>query len=229
MTKWEADNTRRMMQLLVGDYFGERPEEKLELIRAEKKKRAERLCHWLGCNKESTVLEIGSGMGLTSKHVAGKVKRLVCCDISESFLEAAKRECAELPNIEFIHIDEQPGKLPFEDAQFDMAYSDAVFIHLNLYDIYWYFSEFSRTVKRGGRVFINIMNGSRLELPKLAEMASYYRKNSDSLSKLLCWNSTEAVLAVASHFGFELEPRARLRALLQRRGSQSIDLVFTKR
>lgn len=228
MTSWEANNPQQMMQLLVGDHFGDRPEEKLESIRAEKEKRAARLCAWLGCDKSSTVLEIGSGMGLTSKHVADRVQRLVCCDISESFLEAARRECTGIPNIEFLKLDGRAGELPFGDAEFDAVYSDAVFIHLNLYDIYWYFSEFARIVKKGGRVFINIMNDSKTDFGKLIEMAAYYRKSPSALGNLLCWNSTDAVLAVASHFGFRLEQRARVRALLQSRRSQTKDLLFTK-
>jgi len=58
MSDWEATDVQRAMQLLVGDYYGDRPEEKLDLIRDSKRDRAAYLCRKLGCNKESIVLEI---------------------------------------------------------------------------------------------------------------------------------------------------------------------------
>ena len=139
MSNWEAKDRKHAADLLAGEYFGDRPEEKLDEIRNAKKKRAAYLCRKLRCNKESVVLEIGSGMGFTSKYVA-----------------------------------------------------DAVFIHLNLYDIYWYFSEFQRLVKRRGKVFINVKNASKIDTKVLTLMADFYREDRESLKTLLCWNSVDA-------------------------------------
>ena len=226
MSKWEARDAKHLAALLAGDHFGDHPEDNLDKIRAEKKNRADDLCKKMGCTKESIVLEIGSGMGFTSKYVAENVKHLYCSDISTSFLDTARKECAGVKNIDFIKIEHEPATFAFENEFFDMIFADAVFIHLNLYDIYWYFSEFQRLAKKRGKVFINVMNGSKIDPQKLSQMADFYRKDTDSLKRLLCWNSMDAVLTVASTFGFKLESRGKLGGLVQR---ASVDLLFSKR
>jgi ubiquinone/menaquinone biosynthesis C-methylase UbiE len=226
MSDWEAQDIKRALQLLVGDYFGDRPEEKLDEIRNAKKGRAAYLCKKLGCTKDSVVLEIGSGMGFTSKFIAEKVKQLYCSDISASFLELARKECEGIPNIEFLRIEKEPASFSFPDESFDIIFSDAVFIHLNLYDIYWYFSEFQRLAKKRGKVFFNIKNASKLETDKFSQMAGFYRKDRDSLKRLLCWNSVDAVVTIAEHYGFKLTSKGRLWGLRQ---GPSVDLLFSKR
>lgn len=226
MSDWEAPDVKRAAQLLVGDYFGDNPEEKFDLIRSAKKDRAAYLCKKMGCGKESVVLEIGSGMGFTSKYVAEEVKQLYCSDISESFLEIARKECSGIPNIEFVKIEKEPATFSFPDASFDVIFADAVFIHLNLFDIWWYFSEFQRLAKKHGKVFINIKNAARLETDKFSQMAGFYRKDRDSLKRLLCWNSVDAVVTIADNFGFRLESKGRLWGLVKR---PTVDLLFSKR
>ena len=226
MSKWEARDAKHAADLLAGEYFGDRPEEKLDKIRSAKKKRAAYLCKKLGCNKESVVLEIGSGMGFTSKYVATEVKQLSCCDISASFLDMAKKECSGIPNIEFSRIDEEPATFSFPDEFFDIIFADAVFIHLNLYDMFWYFSEFQRLVKGRGRVFINVKNAAKIDTKVLTQMADFYRDDRDNLKTLLCWNSVGAVITVAKEFGFKLASRGRLWGLYQ---GASVDLLFRKR
>ncbi len=180
----------------------------------------------MGCNKEAVVLEIGSGMGFTSKYVAQEVKHLYCSDISASFLEFARKECSGIPNIEFVRIEKEPATFSFQDETFDIVFADAVFIHLNLYDIFWYFSEFQRLAKKRGKVFINIKNASRIDTNQLSRMANFYQRDRDSLKRLLCWNSVDAVVTVASNFGFKLESKGRMWGLIQR---ANLDLLFSKR
>lgn len=226
MSNWEAQDEKHALRLLVGDYFGDKPEENLDVIRDAKKHRAAYLCKRMGCHKDAIVLEIGSGMGFTSKHIAKNVKKLYCSDISSSFLEVARKECAEIPNIDFVKIESEPASFSFEDRFFDIIFADAVFIHLNLFDIYWYFSEFQRLLKNGGKVFFNIKNASKIDMEKFNQMAGFYRKDRDSLKRLLCWNSVDAVVSLASHFGFRLKSKGRLWGLIQR---ASVDLLFEKR
>jgi hypothetical protein len=57
-------------------------------------------------------------------------------------------------------------------------------------------------------------------------MADFYKRDRDSLKRLLCWNSVDAVVTVASHFGFKLESKGRLSGLVQR---PNLDLLFGKR
>lgn len=238
MSNWEARNEGHALRLLVGDHFGDRPEDGLEAIRSAKKQRAAWLCRKMGLDKESVVLEIGSGMGLTSKHVAAEVQHLYCSDISTSFLEIARKECAGIPNIDFVKIEKEPAVFDFRDEFFDAIFADAVFIHLNLYDIYWYFAEFQRLAKKGGRVFIDIMNASRMDASKFSQMAELYRKDRNSLKRLLCWNSVDAVVTIASTFGFRLESNGSGRGLLRgananlrwgRLRAPTANLLFSKR
>jgi len=226
MSNWEAKDRKHAADLLAGEYFGDRPEEKLDEIRHAKKKRAAYLCRKLRCNKESVVLEIGSGMGFTSKWLAQEVKQLYCNDISASFLEIAKTECSGIPNIEFSRIEKEPANFSFPDEFFDIVFADAEFIQLNLYDIFWYFSEFQRLVKRRGMVFINVKDASKIDTKVLTLMADFYREDRDSLNTLLCWNSVDAVVTIAANFGFKLASRGRLWGLYQ---GASVDLLFRKR
>lgn len=226
MSNWEARNAEHAAELLAGDFYGDRPIENLDLIRSAKKKRAAKLCRKLGCTKESVVLEIGSGMGFTSKHIAEKVNHLYCSDISESFLDVARKECAGIPNIEFVKIKNQPASFSFPDEFFDIIFADAVFIHLNIYDIFWYFSEFQRIAKKRGKVFINIKNASRIEIDKLSQMAEFYRQNRDSLDTLLCWHSVDAIVTIAENFGFRLQSKGKLSWIIQ---GPSLNLLFRKR
>lgn len=226
MSNWEARDAKHAADMLAGEYYGDRPEERLDEIRGRKKKRAARLCKELRCNKESVVLEIGSGMGFTSKWLAQEVKQLFCTDISASFLKIAQKECAGIPNIEFERIDKEPATFSYPNEFFDIIFADAVFIHLNLYDIYWYFSEFRRLVKGRGRVFINVKNAAKIDTRVLTQMAEFYRDDRDSLKTLLCWNSVDAVITIAEEFGFKLASRGRLWGLYQ---GTSVDLLFRKR
>ena len=203
MKPWEAKDEHNLFELLAGDWYGENPEQRLEVLRADKEERAKYFFNQLGLNAESIVLEIGSGGGFTTKHVAKGIKQLHCCDISGSFLEYAKRECDGINNIFFYKIVDPP-RLPIQNLLFDAVFADAVFIHLNLYDIYWYFSEFDKVVKPGGVVWINIMDDSAIDRIKLEEMAEYYNRDKNSLQMLLCWNSVRAVVEVARYFGFSL-------------------------
>jgi ubiquinone/menaquinone biosynthesis C-methylase UbiE len=203
MKDWETNSEPKLVQLLVGDWYGKNPENNLDMIREDKARMASWILEKVQPKASDTVLEIGSGMGFGSKYIAKRVKRLFCCDISESFLAYARQECRDVENISFHKIERQ-GVLPFDDNFFDCVYSDAVFIHLNLYDIFWYLSAFRRVVKPDGIVWFNIMNTSPLKVEKLAEMAEYYRDDKSCITNLLCWNSQEAVVNAASHFGFEL-------------------------
>lgn len=227
MSNWESSDARQLVEMLVGDHFGDDPEHKLEMIRQAKRQRAQNLCRRIGWHGESVVLEVGSGMGLTSRHVAAMVKKLYCSDISASFLDIARRECEGIDNVEFVWIEREPAEFAFEDGFFDVVFSDAVFIHLNIYDIYWYFAEFGRLLKPGGKAFINIMNASNIELAKLTQMAGFYRKNVADLKRLLSWHSLDAVRTIATNFGFKLQSKGdRLPRLRQ---PPSVDLLFVRR
>lgn len=153
MNNWEAKDEKELFELLVGDWFGKNPTEALAAIRNDKLVRSQYIIGELGLNDQSTVLEVGSGAGFTSKFIAQQVLHLRCYDISESFLDFAKRECSDVKNISFHKLDRN-WVIPEQDETFDAIFSDAVFIHLNLFDIYWYLLEFARILKKRWRGFL---------------------------------------------------------------------------
>lgn len=206
MNSWETNNDHELFELLAGDWYGKNPEEKLDLLRRDKTGRAKFLCEDLNLAPNQVVLEIGSGVGFVSRHIAGRVKRLYCCDISDSFLAYARKECRDVPNISFHKLDES-GKLFFAPELFDAVVADAVFIHLNIFDIYWYFAEFQKVLKPAGMVWINVMDDTTIVKEKMVENAELYRKDKSCLKILLCWNAIPAVIEVAKYFGFSLVDR----------------------
>ncbi len=221
MNNWESNNKLGLFELMVGDFYGSDPHTKKEEIKRSKSLRAKHILGELDADINSLVLEIGSGAGFTSYHIASAVKELYCCDISDSFLELAKCECSNLRNISF-HKLEKPLELLFPKMKFDCIFADAVFIHLNIYDIFWYISEFRNVINEKGILWFNIMGSnimgsSTYHLNKLEEMANYYRQDKSSLENLLSWNSEEMVIEIAKKFNFEL---------IKRSGYHNIDLKF---
>jgi ubiquinone/menaquinone biosynthesis C-methylase UbiE len=80
---------------------------------------------------DENVLELGSGTGAASKHLAGALQnggRLLCTDISAPLQNAARRATADYANVEFKLGDVASMALP-------AASMDLVFIHFVLHDI----------------------------------------------------------------------------------------------
>jgi len=154
------------------------------------------------------VLEIGSGIGFMSSFVAPRVEHLHCCDISESFLDSARQECAPFSNVSFHHIS--PAQFPFlKDGSIDKAFANNVFIHFNLFDIYLYLEELARVLKPGGQIWLDIASTENLRpsnLPPLfLEMLELYRQSPQGIGNLVQWNSTETVGRLSKHFGFSVK------------------------
>ncbi len=159
---WEFESSEQMMSHLVGQSYGAEPEKKLAEIRMSKAAIAQGIKFEAQMSPENVALEIGSGCGFLANVVAGEVKRLHCADISASFLEAAKNECRLRKNISFHQITKRDLSF-IESSTIDVVYAYNVFIHLNLFDIYWYFKEFARVVAPGGRVWFDIAHASELK------------------------------------------------------------------
>jgi ubiquinone/menaquinone biosynthesis C-methylase UbiE len=204
-TLWDFHDEKTMLSHLIGNSFGQNPEERLDQIRDEKRRMAEFICSQLGLTKKSVVAEIGSGTGFVAMNVAPMVRQLHCCDISESFLAIAQRECKKLKNLSFHKITS--GSLsPIPDSCLDAVYSANTFIHFNLYDIFHYFCEFQRVLKPGGKVWFDMVSSDGLAAglpPLFLEMSGLYAKVPDGLALLVQYQSPRAVTGIAAHFGFK--------------------------
>jgi ubiquinone/menaquinone biosynthesis C-methylase UbiE len=219
----DAQDIRRMLISLVGHRFGERPEERLDEIRADRSVYANRFIRMAALKPTDTVLDLGSGCGFGTAVIAKHAGKVIACDISTAYLEFARGECADSNNIDFEQISSR-NLAPVADRSIDTVISMAVFIHLNLYDIYFYFVEFTRILKPGGRVLIDFANMNRLfsRMPnrhqdqQFLSHAGYYRDDPGSLASLVQWNSARGIKGVARTAGLKF---------LKRRGHK---LLFRK-
>jgi ubiquinone/menaquinone biosynthesis C-methylase UbiE len=203
---WEFEDDAALFAGLVGGHVGEHPERHVDRVRQSREEVAGWLLEDLSPRPTDIAMEIGSGCGFISKPMSRAVHKLHCVDISESFLEYARRECVDCPNIEF-HKIESADLGAFPDRSIDFAFAHAVFMHLNVYDFYLYFAEIARVLKRPGKLWIDIMSVDRLDMSPASAFLHHveaYRRDRLVLPNLLCWNSPEAVMKIAEHFGFRL-------------------------
>jgi ubiquinone/menaquinone biosynthesis C-methylase UbiE len=204
-----ANDKRSLLIGLIGNEFGDEPQTKIQEIRESRWNYANVVADIAGIKSTDVVLELGSGCGFATYWFAQRAKHIHACDVSPAYLQFAKDECRDVRNITFHQIE--PRSLSaLADNSIDVACSMAVFIHFNLYDIYWNFKELRRVMKPGARMWIDIADSESIELDNPNTSAKYflnhansYNKNPGSISGLMQWNSREAVVKMASHFSFK--------------------------
>lgn len=199
---WEFENKSEMYNLLVGKHYGSNPEGISSDIHNDRVKIGKAISDYLKFKSTDHVLEIGSGSGDMAASLAPYLERLYCADISRSFLDVAQKKCQKWPHVSFHHLQSfdldfvQPGTL-------DAAYSHAVFIHLNLYDFYWYFKSFSSALKENGLIYIDFLSSKDLNLKAesyFTEHAGYYHSSKNSLPSLLSFHNPQDIIKLARHF-----------------------------
>ena len=207
---WEAKSLRELLFLLIGYDYGLEPEKQLDKIRKDKERVAQRAISELHLKSTDVVADLGSGMGFVAKYIALHVKHVYCCDISKSFLEFAVCECSGAPNISFVEINSEDLTPLYSEGKLDALFSHAVFIHLNLFQIFFYFEQFKKIIKPGGRVMINIVSAETLD-PKqdkyFLQMMQQYKNAPKDRDSLMQWNSPHGVIAVARYFNFVLSSK----------------------
>ena len=202
------EDIRGMLIALTGYAYGREPEKRLPEIREGRKNYARYIVQEAAVTPDDVLVDLGSGCGFGTYWFAQWAKHVHACDISTAFLSFAAKECANVPNISFHQI--QSRRLSFlDDVSVDVICSSSVFIHLNLYDIYWYFKEFARVLKPGGRFWIDFANSESLDLSTPNQNGTYflnhaheYAQNPAQLAGLMCWNSMESIIRLAKHYGF---------------------------
>lgn len=210
----QSDDVRRMLISLVGHRFGEHPEKQLDAIREDRAAYAAKFIRMASVRPGDTVIDLGSGCGFGTSAIARHARKVIACDISPAYLAFAQRECAGHGNISFVQI-EHCDLSEIEDHSIDKIISMAVFIHLNLFDIYFYFQEFSRVLRPGGRAVVDFADMNRLfgKLPnrnqnrQFLQHAGFYRENPASLAGLMQWNSAKGIKGVARSAGLSFARR----------------------
>jgi len=202
------EDMRSMLIALIGYDFGQEPEKRIPEIRLSRKTYTETIANLCNISQNDVVLDLGSGCGFGTYWLAQRAKFVHACDISPGYLEFAANECAELKNINFHRINSRDLSF-LEDGSIDVVCSISVFIHLNLYDIYWYFKEFARILRPGGRAWIDIADSDSIDF--LAQNGRYFlnhaneyaEKGIDSLPGLMNWNSATSVIKLAENFDLQ--------------------------
>lgn len=107
--------------------------------------------------QKSIIAEIGVGGGRIALETAARVKELFCFDVSSQMLKKAKTALIEHSNIKYTLLNESQLPLHFQD-KFDFVYAFDVFVHLDIHNIWKYFKEIKRVLKKGGKAFIHTTN-----------------------------------------------------------------------
>jgi len=184
-----------MLISLIGNRFGEKAEEHLDEIREERANCAKSFIKMGDIKQSDKVLDSGLGCGFGTATIARSVRKVVACDIRHAYLEFACRECANLNNVKFNTITNHRLS-PIDSQSLEAVISTAVFIHLNLYDIYHYFNEFSRVLKPDGKVLINFADMNRLfsRIPNRRQdqlflsCAGFYHDDPNIIAGVMQWN-----------------------------------------
>ena len=149
------DDLRSLLIGLVGYDFGHEPETKIREIRESRRDFANSIADIAGINSTDVVLDLRSGCGFATYWLAQRAKHIHVCDVNSAYLQFAKNECRDVSNITFHQIE--PRSLsPLADNSIDVVCAMSVFIHFNLYDMYWNFQELARVTKPRARVWIDI-------------------------------------------------------------------------
>lgn len=102
-----------------------------------------------GGPEQASVLDVGCGVGLMERALAGKFRRSVGVDIESEVLDEARHA---LPDSEFVLYDGH--KLPFADNEFDLVFAVCVFHHVPLEQRTALAAEMARVTSPNGLVVI---------------------------------------------------------------------------
>jgi malonyl-CoA O-methyltransferase len=110
----------------------------------------------VGDVRDLDVLDLGCGTGRHALWLAEKgTNSVTAVDFSEGMLARA-REKPGAERVRFVAHDLQDGRLPFDDAAFDLVVSGLVLEHLR--DVRPFFAEARRVLRPGGRAVASNMH-----------------------------------------------------------------------
>lgn len=219
----ESD-VRQLLISLIGYTFGQEPEKRIPDIKVGRRGYANMFIEAAEISGQDTVLDIGSGCGFGTYWLAQKARKVIGCDISPAYLSFASKECADVDNIEF-HLVKNRDLSILEDNSVDVAIGMSVFIHMNIYDIYWYFNELKNKLTSKGRICIDFADVEDINFADendekhgfFRQAAKAYKADPDCLFALMQWNSEQSIVKVAEYFNFELVKRTADILLFQKR------------
>lgn len=112
---------------------------------------ADRMRQWI--TPESVVLDVGCGIGRVEKYLAPHCRAIHAVDVSKEMLRQAKEHLSGIENVFFHHTSSIDLSFA-DDEMFDFAFSLLVLQHMEKEDAYLSLCEIYRTLKEGGRAYI---------------------------------------------------------------------------
>lgn len=202
----EIDTLRTMLNTCVGPKWGERPEERIDEIRASRLGYGRRICQLLDINQHDTVADFGSGCGFVTRAACERAKRVHCLDLNRAFLDFTRNELSDFQNTSFHHIGYAsiPG-IPNESI--DKVFSSAVFIHFLYYDVLFCLIELNRILKPRGLLFFDILDADAVNLHQTVALRNHLTIYKDSVrgdGYILQPFSLTALRNLAPQLGFEV-------------------------
>lgn len=163
--------------------------------------RADWMARRLRLTQDSEIFEIGSGEGIMADVIAPRVRRLLCTDVSQSFLAKARVTCREHTNVDYHHIENDfLAALPSES--FHAGFSLNVFIHLNVFEFYLYFRQVARILRPGGHFGVNFLDLG----PSTRDFFHFYagryeQANPFEFKGFLAWHGVDVIAKIAVEAG----------------------------
>ncbi len=111
----------------------------------------------IGLSPYDVILEIGCGVGRVGKLLAPQCIHWIGTDISGVMLGHARERLRDLPNVTLIELS-GVGLREILSESLDVVYCTIVFMHLYEWDRYTYVTEAFRTLRPGGRCFVDNLN-----------------------------------------------------------------------
>lgn len=203
---WDCETDEHMFRALIGEQYGDRPQEQIERIRQDKKHIGDLFGALLDFGLRDRVIDLGSGTGFVARHVAPLVERLYCLDISTQFHEFCKKELAPFENTTCQLI----GYADFSSVEgcgINKVFASGVFIHFNIYDLVSYLRAIHGLLPTGGMLAFDFADGEILDIDKVQNFvtaSTLYRQDRQRFLGLMNWNGLGVVRNLAAQIGFEV-------------------------
>ena len=118
-----------------------------------------------------TALEIGCGGGRITARACKLFKGVHAADISKEMLNQCRKSVPD-SNVSYHKLDGFTlGE--FADASIDLVYSHDVFVHFSVHQVYTYFQEIRRVLKKGGHCIISFYD-FRISYPLFKDMSQKF-------------------------------------------------------
>jgi ubiquinone/menaquinone biosynthesis C-methylase UbiE len=168
----------------------------------------ERLRPWFG--RDSTVLDLGCGIGRVARYVAPECAVLWAVDASQKMLDMAAERLRGLNNVKYAHChDVRFPDVPSESV--DMAYSLLVLQHLEREDAFLLLEELRRVIRPGGTVILTYPNLlSETYMSGFLDLAHRGEAGAPARARLYTPQEVEALLPAAG-FRAEIEAGTEIR------------------